>query len=104
MPAPGLVTAAAAFRHSVSAARVPNSGNAPAHFRNTRRSGINRLQSFHHVPAAMIVAGARPLASAVQVHADPTLVTDLLQDTVAGGEVDVSVSQVVHALEKFRFR
>src|SRR5437016_2799168 len=98
----GLDTAAAAVRHSAWAAIEPNTGSDPAHLRNMRRSGINRLQSLYYILAAMLVAGARRVARAIQIDADPSLVADLLENPMAGRKIDVPVAQVVNAFEELR--
>src|SRR5438270_6778118 len=45
-------------------------------FRKASRSGIDRLQTFHDIPLAVLIACARPVARAVQIHADPALISD----------------------------
>src|SRR5579871_2656696 len=97
----GLPTAALARCQRVSAAMVPNRGRAPPHFRNVRRSSIDRLQSFDDVLSAMFVTGAGPVARAIQVDADPSFVIDLLQNAVASGEINVAIAEVVDAFEEF---
>src|SRR5215831_7008737 len=49
----GLPAAARAFCQRASAAIVPNSGSAPAHFRNTRLSSINWLQPLLSPPSRL---------------------------------------------------
>src|SRR5437867_1425160 len=78
-------------------------GSVPDHFNKVRRSSINRLQPFHHVLAAMLVAGARAVAREIQIDADPSFVTDGLENPMAGREVDISVAEVVNAFEELRF-
>src|SRR5215831_15180259 len=99
-----LVTAAAAARRRESAARQPKSGSAPAHFRNARRSGIDRLQTLDHVSSAALIACSRTVARAVEIHADPTLVFDLRENAMAGRKIDLAVAQVINTLEEFRVR
>src|SRR5690242_13460833 len=100
----GFPTAALAFSQRASAAIVPKSGNAPAHFRNARRSSINRLQSIHYILPAVLVTRPRPVPRAIQIDADPSFVIGLFQNAVAGGEVDIAVAQVIDAFEELRRR
>src|SRR5579872_3370368 len=77
-----------------------NKGSAAPHFSNVRLSSIYGLQFLDHVLAAMLVARARTIAGEIQIHADPAFVVDLLQDAMAGGEVDVAIAEVVDAFEE----
>src|SRR5450755_2294935 len=104
MLGPGFPTAALARCQNTSAATVPNSGSAAAHFRNARRSCINRLQPIQYVLPATLVTRPRSVARAIQVDADPSFIVDSLQNTVTGGEVDVAVTQVMNAFEECRIR
>src|SRR5947209_5204645 len=101
------VTAAFAFRQRASPKMVPITGSAPAHFRTVRRfkvSDINGLQLVHDILPAVFVAGARAVASVVQIDAVPPLVADLLQHALAGREIDIAIAKVVNAFEKLRAR
>src|SRR5580698_9350361 len=102
-----LVTAALAVCQTASAAIAPNTGAAAAHLSIVRRFGsslnIDWLQFLDNILAAVLIARARPIAGAVQIDADPTLVRDLLQNAMAGGEIDVPIAQIVDALEELRF-
>src|SRR5262245_5135236 len=99
----GLLTAAAALRHRASAAIALNTGNAPAHLRNIRRSCIDRLQPLHDALPAMPVADPRAVPRVVEIDTDPTLVANLLQNAVTGEEIDFSVAEIVDAFEKLCF-
>src|SRR5579862_5566924 len=103
---PALVTAALAVCQTVSAAIAPNTGAAAAHFnilRRLRRSlDINWLQFLDDILAAVLVARARTIAREVQIHADPALVSNLFQNAMAGGEVDIAIAEIVDALEELR--
>src|SRR5579862_3789988 len=97
-----LVTAALAVCQTASAAIAPNTGAAAAHLNMVRRFGsslsIDWLQFFDDIFAAVLITRARPVAGAVQIDADPALVRNLLQDAMAGGEIDVAIAQIVDAL------
>src|SRR5437667_12865273 len=80
----------------------PTSAAVPEHFRNVRRSSINRFQPVNYIAATTLVAGARPVARAIQIDADPSFVADRLQNPMAGRKVDVSVAEIVNAFEELR--
>ena len=67
------------------------------------RSGINRFQPLDHILAAPFVTGARTVAGPIEIHANPALVPDLLQDPMARRKIDVAVAEVVNTLEELRF-
>src|SRR6478752_4877179 len=109
------VTAPRAFCHAASAAIVPNSGRAAAHFITVRRftnstiillheSRVDGLKTLDNVIPAMFVTRPRPLAGAIQIYAVPALIADLLQNAMAGREIDISVAKIVNALEEFGVR
>jgi hypothetical protein len=62
---------------------------------------INWFEPIHDVIAAMLVTGARTIASPVQVHANPASIIYLLQDTMASGKIDIPVAEIVDTIEEF---
>src|SRR5690349_1942890 len=94
-------TAALARCHRLSAAIVHQIGSAPPHFRNVRLSSIDGLQSLSDVLSTVLVTCARTIARTIQVYADPPFVIDCLQNAVACRKIDVAITQIVDALEKF---
>src|SRR5215469_329570 len=82
------------MRSPVPSPRAIRASTAPCRSARREISRIYLLQIFGNVGAAAFIAGARSLTGDVEVYDQPSFEPDGLQHAMAGGEVDLSVSQV----------
>src|SRR5260370_32594839 len=73
---------------------------APASSVRRVTSDIDGLQFVHHILSAALVAGARSLASDVEVHAEPAFEADRFQHSMAARKIHIAIPRVENIVWK----